>query len=359
VTGVFATYIVITVPLLTYLFFVMIRGLPRLLATTWRSLFTQTAAFSAAQSHGDLLTMSLAGIQMFLLTLPALGTVYVIYSLIRTPVGAVWSWSKPTATRRMAGALSAAAATALLGIVWAPQLRDLTGRRAILMRPNGADRTPGTPTGALLAQTREATGRAQTLRADLEGSLGSEQFTGTAVLKRPNLARIHVRGTGGFGEFLVVSDGTNLFVYFPGDNRYTQSSPGPEGRNIHAFVAEPIDDFFRPDRIGLTPAGGRSRYAGTQAAEHGEYEVVEMVETRPAMRRTRLFISPKDRLIHRVVIPSNHESAAEANAWVDLKNIRTSEPVDDAIFRWSLPPNARPLQLPSGVALPLGNGVTR
>jgi outer membrane lipoprotein-sorting protein len=347
----FTIYLVATIPVLTYLFFLMVRDLPRLLARTWHAFRVQVGMFPIAHSHGDFLTMLLLGTQVLLLALPVLGTFCILYSVSQMPIKAVWNWSKPTATRRMAGALGAAAVTAFLGFLWAPQSRGLTGSRAVL---RATDKM-----GALLQQTREATSRVQTLQADLEGSVGPDRFTGTVVLKRPNLARIDMKGKGGFGEFRVASDGTNLVTYFPGNNRYARSNPGPEGRNIHAFVAEQIDDFFQPDRIGVTPAGGRSSYLGKGSADGTEYEVVAVVSRTPVNSTTRYFISPKDHLIHRVVITTKRGSGKTGTSWANLKNIRTNVPIAEAAFRWTPPPTAGPLQLPSGITLPVGNGSPR
>jgi outer membrane lipoprotein-sorting protein len=351
VAVVFAVYIAATFPLLAYLFFLMIRRLPRFLATTWDAFLAQTRLFSIVQSQGDFLTMVLLVLQMLFLVLPVLGTLYILYSVSRMPIRAVWDWSKPTATRRVAGALGAAALTGLVGFLWAPQLRGLTGSGAVLR--------PTVRTGVPLQQTREATARVQTLQADLEGSMGPDRFTGTVVLKRPNLARVEIKGKGGLGQFLVVSDGRNLFTYFPADNRYAQSNPGPEGRNIHAFLAEQIDDFFQPDRIGMPPAGGRSTYLGKGSADGTEYEVVAVVSHTPVSSTTRYFISPIDHLVHRVMITTKLESGKTETSWASLKNIRTNVPVGETVFRWTPPPTAGPLQLPSGITLPMGNGSSR
>jgi putative peptide zinc metalloprotease protein len=350
VAAVFAFYITATVPLLAYLFFLMVRGLPRFLATTRDAFLAQTRLFSIVWSQGDLFIMVLSVLQMLLLALPVLGTLYILYSVSRIPIMAVWDWSKPTATRRMAGALGAAAVTALVGLLWAPQLRGLTGSAAVPMQTVG--------TNSLLQQTRAATAKLRTLRADLEGSLGPDHFSGTVLLKRPNLARIEVKGEGHL-EFVVVSDGRKLVVYFPGDNRYTQSDPGPEGRNIQAFVAEQIHHFFRPDSIGRLSAGGRSSYVGKEMADGTEYEVIEVVAPAPQNQTTRYFISPENHLIHRVVTTTKVKSGETATTSANLKNLRTNAPVEESVFRWTPPPTAGPLQLPSGITLPIGNGVSK
>jgi outer membrane lipoprotein-sorting protein len=351
VKAAFAIYLAATIPVLAYLFFLMVKGLPGFLRTTWDAVLVQTKVFPIAQRHGDFLTLLLLGTQVLLLMLPVLGTFTIIYGMSRTPIRVFWNWSKPTAARRAAGALGATAVTALLGFLWAPQSPGLSGGRAVV-RP--IDRS-----GALLQQAREATAGLQTLQADLEGSMGRDRFTGTVLLKRPNLARVEITGKGGIGEYWVVSDGRNLFTYFPADDRYAQSNPGPEGRNIHAFLAEQIDGFFQPDTLGVTPAGGRSSYLGKETADSMKYEVIAVASPAPRNGTTRYFISTKDHLVHWVMITTKRESGKTGTSWAKLKNIRTNVPVGESAFRWTPPPTAGPLQLPSGITLPMGNGSPR
>jgi putative peptide zinc metalloprotease protein len=351
VKAAFAIYLATTLPILACLFFLMVKGLPGFLRTTWDALLVQTKLFPIAQRHGDFLTLLLLGTQVLLLMLPVLGTFTIIYRMSRTPIRVFWNWSKPTAARRAAGALGATAVTALLGFLWAPQSPGLSGGRAVV-RP--IDRS-----GALLQQAREATAGLQTLQADLEGSMGRDRFTGTVLLKRPNLARVEITGKGGIGEYWVVSDGRNLFTYFPADDRYAQSNPGPEGRHIHAFLAEQIDGFFQPDTVGVTPAGGRSSYLGQETADRMKYEVIVVASPAPRNSTTRYFISTKDHLVHRVMITTKRENGKTGTSWANLKNIRTNVPVGESAFRWTPPSTAGPLQMPSGITLPVGNGSPR
>src|SRR5207253_1139048 len=178
--------------------------------TTWDALLTQAKLLSIAWGEGEFLAMALVVTQVLLLALPVPATLYVISSVLRVPAGVAWHWSKPTGTRRLVGALGAAAAAAVLVFLWAPrhsQPRKDAGSRAVLSRSDPADP---------LHHTRAATERLETLQADLEGMLGSDRFSGTVVLKRPNRARVRIKikGQQDFGEYLVVSDGRGLFVYF-------------------------------------------------------------------------------------------------------------------------------------------------
>src|SRR5205823_3259036 len=145
-------------------------------ARAYDALIIQTREFPTALRHGQILAMVLSGTQVIMLSLSILGTLYIIYSLLRTPVKAIWDWSKPTATRRLVGALGAVAMVSLVVFFWGPDWAVLSQADELLLR------------------TRESTAKLQSLTADLEGSIGSQRFRGALVLKRPNLARIDLRG---------------------------------------------------------------------------------------------------------------------------------------------------------------------
>jgi outer membrane lipoprotein-sorting protein len=208
----------------------------------------------------------------------------------------------------------------------------------------------------LLEQTREATAELHTLRADVEGVFGSEDFTGNVVLQRPNLARVEIKGGTDFGEYRIFSDGQNYVVYFPADNRYVRSRSDPEGRQIQAFVAAQVEYFFQPHSIGVLPAGASAHYIGRETIGSSIYEVVEIEVSSPRKNITRYFISPNDNLIHQVVTVMERADGTTATTWVTLKNVRLNEPVDETTFQWIPPPTAGPLQLPSGIPLPVGEG---
>src|SRR5262249_43193352 len=175
---------------------------------------------------------------------------------------------------------------------------------------------------------------------------------GNVVLQRPNLARVEIKGGADFGEYRIFSDGQNYIVYFPADNRYVRSRPDPEGHHIQAFVAEQVEYFFQPHRIGMLPAGASAHYLGRETIDSSVYEVVEIQVSSPRKRITRYFISPNDSVIHQVVTITERTDGTAATTWVTLKNVRLNEPVDETIFQWIPPPNAGPLQLPSGLPLP-------
>src|SRR5947207_7349169 len=105
--------------------------------------------------------------------------------------------------------------------------------------------------------------------------------------------------------------------------------------------------------------GGRPLARSKEMVDGTEYEVIEVVAEAPLDRTVRYFISPKDKLIHRVAVLTKRESGGVATTWASLKNLRTDEPVDESVFQWTPPPTAKPLQLPEGVALPIGGGLSQ
>jgi len=329
VKATFAAYLVVTVPLLAYLFFRTVRDFPRFLLWTADAFFQQTRIFALGESQGDVLIMALSGTQMLFLVLPVVGTLYILASAGHGAVRAIWNWSKPTPLRHAVGSLSAAAILCGVILLWAPQLRGLTAK--------GAARVPTDPASELLEQTREATAGLQTLRADVEGVFGAEDFSGNVVLQRPNLARVEIKGGADFGEYRIFSDGQNYVVYFPADNRYVRSRPGPEGHHIQAFVAEQVEYFFQPYSIGVLPARASAHYLGRETIGSSAYEVVEVEISSPRKKITRYFISPNDNLIHQVVTITERPDGTAATTWATLKNVQLNTPVDETTFQWTPP----------------------
>ena len=124
---VFALYTLITIPLLVLLIVLMIRSVPRVLATAWDSFGQQGQGFVAAQAGGDILGVLGSAGQAFLLLIPSVGLSYSLISLGRRFTSTVWNWGKPSAPRRAASAVCLVSAAGLLGFTWLPQF-PLPGR---------------------------------------------------------------------------------------------------------------------------------------------------------------------------------------------------------------------------------------
>lgn len=205
---------------------------------------------------------------------------------------------------------------------------------------------------ALLKQTREATKKIQTLRADVQTEMSSPggpvTSKGTLVLKRPNLVRLEVQGKL---AQTAVSDGKSFFLYMPGRNQYRKGEPGSDGRTIPIPCGEPATGFFHPETIGLASGGGSTTYIGKETLEGVAYDVVEVVAKIPAnvpgpeKLTSRYFIDPNDHLIHRTTVTFEDQGNTITNV-CRFRNMETDVAVEDSLFRWSPPAGATLLVLP-------------
>jgi putative peptide zinc metalloprotease protein len=119
---VFIGYVALTLPVLAVLGVLMVRGIPRFFTTAFDSLLYQARTFGIAAGAGDILLVAAIASQATLLSLSMLATVYAIQAISRTPLRALWRWSRPTPLRRVVGALVAGAIVTLVIVMWAPDL---------------------------------------------------------------------------------------------------------------------------------------------------------------------------------------------------------------------------------------------
>jgi putative peptide zinc metalloprotease protein len=120
--AIFVVYIIVTIPLLLFLLFLMVKSTPRILATAWDSFGLQARALSTAWGTSDLVGMAASLVQMLFLALPTLGLLLTLNIVVRRVGAAIWNWSRPTPTRRALGALGTLAVVGLVGFLWIPQL---------------------------------------------------------------------------------------------------------------------------------------------------------------------------------------------------------------------------------------------
>lgn len=127
VKAVFALYLLITAPLLAFIFFVMIKTVPRVLATAWDSFGKLIGQFSHAAAHGSILAMVAAAVQMITLALPTLGMLFVLFTVGRKLLAAAWHWGEPSAARRATSVIGIGAVAFLIASLWLPQLPAVLG----------------------------------------------------------------------------------------------------------------------------------------------------------------------------------------------------------------------------------------
>ena len=174
------------------------------------------------------------------------------------------------------------------------------------------------------------------------------------ILKRPNFARIDVVGQGGLGTFSVISDGKQVYTWFPADKQFSQVPSGQDGRFIRAYVADQVEFFFRPQALADAATAGPVAYSGTDQ-EHGvAYDIVVQQSPAAASPRTekRFFIAKEGRLVHGVSLVTVHANGKVSTSWAKLANVKTNVPVEDSAFAWKPSNDAGTLSMPSGVQIP-------
>jgi outer membrane lipoprotein-sorting protein len=332
--NVFAVYLLITIPVLTYAFVRMLLYAPTLAQHTMRAL-----AF-----HADLIAQStawstwlLSGTQMLLLSVPLAATVYFLYSLA-VPALAVIGRRHLSARAIRLAAAPACAAFLLLAVTalgWTGAPHDKGAR--------------------LLAETRATIERMRTLEADVHGAIGANEFHGRLSLSRPNRAHIEIAGGDTVGAFNVIADGRSVFVNFPASQQYTVARAAEDGRNINAFVVDQVRMFFVPERLTKTTSGERVRYVGREKIDGDTLDVVEITPADTQGVTWRYFIS-SDRLVRRVVASAPGKEKSAAARWVQLQNPRINHRIADEAFQWT--PSGKTMGLADlGIDLPVGRQV--
>jgi hypothetical protein len=90
---VFLLYTLLIMPLLGVLVILALMRLPWLLESTWDAEQIQQQVFTLAFSAGDHGAAALAALQMLLLLIPVLGSVYFLYALGSPAVRFAYRWS--------------------------------------------------------------------------------------------------------------------------------------------------------------------------------------------------------------------------------------------------------------------------
>jgi putative peptide zinc metalloprotease protein len=88
----FVIYTALTIPVLGLLLFLMVTRLPMVLGRLWSSLQEQARTLATAYNSGDLLAVIATALQILILALLGLGITYVVFTLTRRPLIALWNW---------------------------------------------------------------------------------------------------------------------------------------------------------------------------------------------------------------------------------------------------------------------------
>ena len=171
-------YVLVLVPLIGFMFLMMLINAPRVFATGWDSFWVHWDRVAPDFDHGAAAQASMAILQMVVLVLPALGIVYTTSRVAHRFGTLGWHWSAGDPLRRgglVAGTVVALAASAFLLVAPRRVPADPAGRaRNDPRRGQGArgspQRAPGADRSARAAAWRGAHGEATAARGTVEGS---------------------------------------------------------------------------------------------------------------------------------------------------------------------------------------------
>ena len=113
-------YVLTVVPLLLFMFGLMLINAPRIFSTAYDSFFVQYHKVQNAFDGGSAITGTIGIFQMLILVLPAVGIVATFWMVVRRVFGAVWSRTEGHPAARVPIVVTSAAAAAFLGYIWWP-----------------------------------------------------------------------------------------------------------------------------------------------------------------------------------------------------------------------------------------------
>jgi outer membrane lipoprotein-sorting protein len=341
VRAVFGIYILAVVPALAYMLYLMIRHLPTFVETTGVAVIGQANALQITLRNGDFLTFTLLAVTLTLLAASVVGAFMILGLTILPPVIAAWKWTHGIPYRVATATAGTAVLAAWISLLWYPDARRIYER---LSAPAASRQAV-----ELFERAERLTARLNSLRADIQGAIGPDLFTGTVALKRPNLANVQIHGRGGLGEFQVISDGAKMHTFFPGDNKFVDALAGTDGEYVTAYIADQIEHFFRPDVIRTLRQRGNLVYAGTLSQDGLTYHLVDQSVGDSKRTKLRYRIAP-DGLIHGI---ESSRANGETIKWARLINVQLNTDVEESLFAWRVPEGAGALSMPAGVSLPI------
>src|SRR4051794_13885041 len=113
-------YVFTVVPVLLFMFGMMIINTPRIMSTAYDSFVVQYHKVDHAFHGGSALTGTIGIVQMAILLLPALALIATFWLLLRRSTGAVWSRTEGKPAARGAFVVVMSALAAFLGYIWWP-----------------------------------------------------------------------------------------------------------------------------------------------------------------------------------------------------------------------------------------------
>src|SRR5437588_1235663 len=113
-------YVFTVIPILLFMFGLMLINAPRIVSTAWDSFFVQYHKVQHAFSGGSALTGTIGILQMLILILPVLGIAATCWMVFRRVSGAVWTRTEGMPSARIAYGVVSSAGIAALAYVWWP-----------------------------------------------------------------------------------------------------------------------------------------------------------------------------------------------------------------------------------------------
>jgi putative peptide zinc metalloprotease protein len=113
-------YVFIVVPLLLFMFGLMVINAPRIISTAYDSFFVQYHKVQHAFDGGSAIMGVIGIFQMMILVLPAVGVVATFWMVFKRVGGALWTRTEESPAARGALVVGTGAAAAFLGYIWWP-----------------------------------------------------------------------------------------------------------------------------------------------------------------------------------------------------------------------------------------------
>lgn len=113
-------WVVLTVPVLAYVYFQLITNAPRMAATAWESLTAQGRVLGSAAGGAHVGEAAFAALQIAILVLPVIGLVYTLSKSAARLGQASWTATAHRPVARTALLCTTVAAAALIALMWRP-----------------------------------------------------------------------------------------------------------------------------------------------------------------------------------------------------------------------------------------------
>jgi len=180
-------WVAFLVPVLVLTFGMMLLNAPRIFATAYDSFFTHLHQADDSFGAGQTAAGALAGLQMIILTLPALGMVYSSSRAGGRAFRGAWHWSEGAPTRRLSVLGTSAALIAFLGFMWWPngEYRPIQpGERGTVQ--GGISQLSSIPSGRpSLTQAREQQLHGAPTQSSGQNTGSNDQSPGTGTSTSP------------------------------------------------------------------------------------------------------------------------------------------------------------------------------